>query len=399
MAAPLDPEAIREAADARWRVRRLFWWALLARLALAVTIHFGVASEDLFAPDQRAYHQGGSLLAKYWAGEIPLPPGTVLPEGRKGYYYVVGAIYFLFGAVSLLPKLLNCLVGALAVPIVYDLARRMGASASASVRAALLAAWFPSLVLWSSLNIRDAWIVLLILLVCRESLIMQERPRLSSFLLIAIGLLAIVQFRDYILFAVAGPMVVSFLARTSRNLGRNLVLGCIGAVVVIYADQAAGANRKLRSFDLEEIHEIRYWNTVGASSQFEQADISTPGKALVFLPKGLAYFLLAPFPWMLGSIRQILAVPETLFFYWLIPWMIRGIRHLIRHHLGPSMMALLITAGLTLGYALGEGNAGTAYRHRAQLLCFFLIFAAVGLDQRKRRAHFAPPVPALARTA
>ena len=36
------------------------------------------------------------------------------------------------------------------------------------------------------------------------------------------------------------------------------------------------------------------------------ADISTPEKALVFLPKGMAYFLLAPFPWMLGSIRQVL---------------------------------------------------------------------------------------------
>jgi len=138
---------------------------------------------------------------------------------------------------------------------------------------------------------------------------------------------------------------------------------------------------------------------VGASSQFEQADISTPVKAALFLPKGLAYFLLAPFPWMLGSIRQVLAAPETLFFYWLIPWMIRGIRHLVRHHLGSSLMVLLITAGLTLGYALGEGNAGTAYRHRAQILCFFLIFAAVGLDQRPRRARGSALIPALARTA
>ena len=85
---------------------------------------------------------------------------------------------------------------------------------------------------------------------------------------------------------------------------------------------------------------------------------------------------------MLGSVRQALAVPETLFFYWLIPWMIRGIRRLSRDHLATSLSAILITGGLTLGYALGEGNAGTAYRHRAQLLSFFLIFAATGLDAR-----------------
>src|SRR5260221_8777010 len=397
--ANLNPQASREAAEMRWRLRRLFWWALFVRVVLALMIHFWVANEDMFAPDQSTYHQWGSLVQQYWSGESPVAPESVLPPGRKGYVYIVGAIYFLFGVSPLLPKLVNCLIGALIVPTVFDVARRMGATAPAALRAATFATWFPSLVLWSSLNIRDAWIVLVILLICRESLILQESPRLASLLLLALGVFAIIQLRDYILFAVAGPMVVSFVAWRSRHMGRNLVLGGLVAMGIIYADQSAGANRKLRTFDLEQIHEIRYWNTVGASSKFEQADISTPVKAALFLPKGLAYFLLAPFPWMLGSIRQVLAAPETLFFYWLIPWMIRGIRHLVRHHLGSSLMVLLITAGLTLGYALGEGNAGTAYRHRAQILCFFLIFAAVGLDQRPRRARGSALIPALARTA
>ena len=392
--------AARENAEVRARVKRLFWWALVARLVVALFIHYAVANDDMFAPDQKAYHQGGQLLAGHWAGEIPAPPDSLLPAGRKGYYYVVGFIYFLFGPSSLIPKLVNCLVGALIVPTVFDLALRMGATARGALRAATFATWFPSLVLWSALNIRDAWIVLLIALICRESLILQDRPNPPSLFVLVAAVLTIVQFRDYILFAVTGPMIVSFLARNSRNVGRNVALGAVAATLVIYADQAAGANRKLRTFDLEEIQEIRYWNTVGASSQFEQADISTPTKALLFLPKGLAYFLLAPFPWMLGSIRQVLAVPETLFFYSLFLPMYRGVRHLIRHHLGSSLMALLITAGLTLGYALGEGNAGTAYRHRAQLLSFFLIFAAIGIEEKKKRRTVAvPPVPGFARTA
>jgi hypothetical protein len=394
-----DLQGARENAQVRARLKRLFWWALAARVVVALSIHFWVASDETFAPDQRGYHRFGQLLAGHWAGEIPAPPDSLLPAGRRGYYYVVGFIYLLFGPYPLIPKLINCLIGALIVPAVFDLALRMGASAWAALRAATFATWFPSLVLWSALNIRDAWIVLLIVLICRESLILQDRPNPTSLFVLATAILAIVQFRDYILFAVTGPMVVSFLARNSRNMGRNLVLGAIAAVLVIYADQAAGANRKLRTFDLEEIQDIRYWNTVGASSQFEQADISTPAKAALFLPKGLAYFLLAPFPWMLGSIRQVLAVPETLFFYSLFLPIYRGVRNLIRHHLGSSLMALLITAGLTLGYALGEGNAGTAYRHRAQLLSFFLIFAAIGIEEKKRRAKLVPQVPAFARTA
>ena len=365
-------------------VRRLFWVGLLLRAALALFIHFFVANDDVFAPDQKGYHVVGKFLADLWGQEVHIVTSTVLPDGPKGYFYIVAVLYYLIGPYSLVPKLLNCLIGALTIPVAYDLALRMGTSVAAAVRAAKLVTWFPSLILWSSLNIRDAWIIFLITLMCRQAVILQSRFSLTALAGLVGGLLALVQFRAYLLFAIGAPILLSFLAQRTRNLFRSLVVGSIVAAAVIYADQAAGAGRRVRFVDFEELQEIRYWNTVGASSKFEQVDISTPGKALLFLPRGLALFLLAPFPWMLGSVRQALAVPETLFFYWLIPWMIRGIRRLSRDHLATSLSAILITAGLTLGYALGEGNAGTAYRHRAQLLSFFLIFAATGLDERYR---------------
>jgi len=49
------------------------------------------------------------------------------------------------------------------------------------------------------------------------------------------------------------------------------------------------------------------------------------------------------------------------------------------------MMVMLITAGLTFGYSLAEANAGMAYRHRAQVLVFYLAFAAVGVESRRAR--------------
>jgi hypothetical protein len=393
-AAPAGPASVQ---DVRLQLQRLFWLALSLRVATALVAHF-FAGEQMFAPDQLTYNAVGRFLADRWSLDLPIAPGA-LPQGPKGYFYIVAAQYYLFGAYSLIPKLLNCLVGAFGVLLVYDVALRMGAGVPAALRAATFTVWFPSLVLWSALNIRDVWIIVLILLICRQALILHTKPGPISLLVLAGSILALVQFRAYLLFAVAGPAVVSFLAQRSRKLGRNLVLGSIAAIALIYADQVAGTNRKGGRFlDFEEINTIRYWNTVGAESQLGEADISTPEKALVFLPKGLAFFLLAPFPWMLGSIRQILALPETLVYYWLLPHMFRGVRYLVRHHIRTSLMALLITAGLTLGYALGEGNVGTAYRHRAQLLSFFLIFGAVGLEARKRQPAAAPS-RVLARTA
>jgi hypothetical protein len=388
----LDPDYVRRT------VVRLFWLGLAVRAALALFLHFWVADDNLFAPDQRTYHAVGKFLSDVWSQEAPVISSQVLPDGPKGYFYIVAAIYYVVGPYSLFPKLLNCLVGALTILVAHDLALRMGASSVAALRAAKLTTWFPSLVLWSSLNIRDAWIILLIALMCRQALVLQSRFRPTALLTLAGGLLLLVQFRAYLLFAIGAPILVSFFAIRSRNFLRSLIVGSIVAVALIYADQAAGRSRQIRFVDFEELHEIRYWNTVGASSQFEQVDISTPGKALAYLPRGMALFLLAPFPWMIGSIRQVLAVPETLFFYWLIPWVIRGARDLLKADLTRALLAVLITSGLTLGYSLGEGNAGTAYRHRAQILTFFLIFAAAGLDRRYARRQVVHP-PALPRVA
>jgi hypothetical protein len=386
-------------AEAGDPLKSLFYRALFLRVIVALGIHF-LTSEELFAPDQRTYHAVGSWLANYWSGDTFVYPPNLLESTPRAYYHVVGALYYVLGAAPLVPKLVNCLVGALTVPLVHDLALGMTGQRPMALRAATYAAYFPSLVLWSALNIRDAWIILLIVLICRHALALHDELRLRSLVILGGAVFALVQFRSYILFAVTLPMVVSFLARGRQHLARNVILGMLAVVAVIYADRAAGSDRRLRSLDLEELHEIRYWNTVGAGSRFEQADISTPGKALAFLPKGLAYFLLAPFPWMLGTIRQVLALPEMLFFYSLIPAMLRGFRYLLRERLGTSLMVVLLTAGLTFGYALGEGNAGTAYRHRAQVLSFYLVFAAVGVELRRaRRAIPEAPARSLPRSA
>jgi 4-amino-4-deoxy-L-arabinose transferase-like glycosyltransferase len=384
----------------RPELRALVRNAILLRIAVAVLLHLAV-SEDLFAPDQTTYDRFSTWLAQYWAGETVMYPPKLLDGTPNGYYYVVATLYTLFGSFSLVPKLVNAILGGLTALLVYDLARRLIGDEMAALRAARYTAYFPSLILWSALNIRDCWVIFLIVLICREALVLQERFHPGALLILAGSLLAVTRFRDYIFFAVAGPMVVSFFVRNRRHMGRNVFIGMILSAVVIYGDQMAGSQRRgLRTLDLEELQNARQWNTVGAQSSFENADISTPGKAIVFLPIGLTYFLLAPFPWQVTGVRQVLTMPEMLFFYSLIPAIFRGVRGLLRERLAQSLMVLLICMGLTFGYALGEGNAGTAYRHRAQVICFYLIFAAAGVEAARRRARLAAqPVVTARRTA
>ena len=192
------------------------------------------------------------------------------------------------------------------------------------------------------------------------------------------------------------PILVGFLARQRTRILRNAVVGMLVAGVVIYADAAAGRNRRMRFIDFEDLNSSRRWSAGAAESGFARdVDISSPGKALAFLPVGLAYFMLAPFPWTVANLRQGFTIPEMLFFYSLFPSIVAGVGILLRRHLGTSLMILLMAAGITFGYAVGQGNVGTIYRHRSQVLPFFLIFGAVGVEaRRQRRASAAAAVVA-----
>ncbi len=48
---------------------------------------------------------------------------------------------------------------------------------------------------------------------------------------------------------------------------------------------------------------------------------------------------------------------------------------------------VIFTTMLTLAYSLFQGNVGTAYRQRSQLLVFYFIFVAVGAIILKERSE------------
>ena len=56
----------------------------------------------------------------------------------------------------------------------------------------------------------------------------------------------------------------------------------------------------------------------------------------------------------------------------------------MRRRLREAVQVLLLTGLLTIAYALGSGNVGTLYRHRAQSIVFYMMFAAAGIGMSRR---------------
>jgi hypothetical protein len=131
----------------------------------------------------------------------------------------------------------------------------------------------------------------------------------------------------------------------------------------------------------------------------KDVDVSTTQGALATIPVGLFYLLFAPFPWQFVSLRQSITLPEMIIWWASFPLLVLGLWFSVRYRLRQISPILIFTVMLSLAYSVFQGNIGTAYRQRAQLLVFYFIFVAVGfvllLEKRdeKRREDAAAGEP------
>ncbi|HET6892024.1 MAG TPA: hypothetical protein VFH31_13055, partial [Pyrinomonadaceae bacterium] len=140
------------------------------------------------------------------------------------------------------------------------------------------------------------------------------------------------------------------------------------------------ASVQLEQFaSLERIQRSRLDLATSAQSGFgREVDVSTSEGALSTIPLGMLYLLFAPFPWQLASLRQSITLPEMIVWWASFPMFILGLWFSIKYRLRQIAAILIFTAMLSIAYAVFQGNVGTAYRQRAQLLVFYFIFVAVG---------------------
>jgi hypothetical protein len=393
---PVRPPEIAESLDPEEKsfLRSLIVAGFIIRVAIALTLEWTDLSTHL-APDEQTYEDHGWVMALYWTGDILAKPWKFTTDIPLGFFYLNAVFYYLFGQTAVPIKIANCLLGAWSCRYIYFLSRGLYGRPVAR-RASTLFQYFPSLILWSALNIRDIWVIFLIIFIAWKSFELAQKYSNRTLVALLVAMLVLSLFRDHLFYVVAAPPIVAFLIGRRGNLVRNFAIAsltCLGVLFLLEQGIITGETRSRMS--LEAMSKMRQ-DLAGGGSAFEKnVDISTPGKALAFLPIGLAYYCFSPFPWQITSLLKLFSLPEMLLTYALTPWAIRGIRYSVRHRFRESMQVLLFTGLITGIYALGEGNVGTLYRHRAQSLGFYLMFAAAGIESRRALAAR----PSLARPA
>jgi hypothetical protein len=370
---------------------QVFVSALLVRVVLGSAIYV-LRLQGFFGGDALTYDHQGYLLTLVWQDQLSYAEfsrGNL--ENFLGMPYLVAVIYTVAGRNMLAVQLFNAVLGAATAPVVYICTQRIFQNVRAARVAALLVAFYPSLILWSSQALKDAPIVLLLTVTMLSVLKLGEKFNVKYLAALLFSLFGLLSFRFYVFYimviAVGAGFIIGMKQLTAQSFVRQLLLVVVVGLGLTYLGVLRTASVQFEDFgNLERVQRSRQDLASSAQSGFGQdVDVSTTGGALSVIPVGMVYLLFAPFPWQMVNLRQSITLPEMMLWWASFPLLVLGGWFTLKYRLRQALPILLFTTMLTLAYSIFQGNVGTAYRQRSQLLIFYFIFVAVGFVLLRER--------------
>lgn len=385
----------RVGEDSKKFLLQIFVLGLLVR-ALIGAATFAFNLQNFFSPDAFFFDEGGYTLLLIWQGELHHSAINELMAHASSYWgmlYMVAAIYAVIGRNVLAVQFVSAVAGAATAPAIFLCARHIFQNVRVARLSAYFVAFFPSLVLWSSQALKDGMIVFCLAVIMLATLKLGEKWSIKYFVVLLCALLGVFGLRFYIFYmvvaAIGGTFIIGMRAVTSQSLLRQFIIVAGLGLAMTFLGVLRTASTQLEAYgSLEAVQRNRsYIATSGRAGFNADADVSTTTGAISAIPVGLLYLLFAPFPWQLTNLRQSISLPEMLIWWSLFPLLVLGLWFTLKYRLRQALPILMFTGMLTLAYSIYQGNIGTAYRQRAQLLVFYFIFVAVGSVLLKERAE------------
>lgn len=371
-----------EAPDAQ---QRLLTWAVgsfLAHLAFGLVVTSSTALSGYLGGDAGTYHSLASAIMQHWTEGTIMPR---LPAGKEGFYFLLAGLYYVFGSYAWAGVALNATMAAALVPLMSDATRRLVGRRAAGYVPPLVVL-LPGLFLFTGQLLKEASVLFLIAVAVASGARALERASAGRLVLLVGALTLLFAFRGPIALALAATLVAGIVLGKQQFAGGVTVGLVMVSLMAVFLSVGIGTSgyQSATSTDLAKASLQRQASASLASSSFyAEADVSTPRRALSFLPVGLVNVALGPFPWQIRSLRQAPAVPDAISWWILVPSLLRGIRG-ARALMGRRVLALALPAFAILAVvALTIGNFGTVVRERQQLLILVIPFIALGLALRR----------------
>ena len=177
-----------------------------------------------------------------------------------------------------------------------------------------------------------------------------------------------------ILHSAFGLIFVGYaLFRLTRELSFSNFVYCIVLIAIVIAAYSVGAfDNKLNMLDNSDLETLQAGAARGRTAYPEFLNSESLIGSIVKLPVRVVAFYTLPWPNMINKFADIVGFIDS--FFYIFPLLIAfKYRDVIRNHKS-LILVLFIFTFLTLAFAYGTSNYGTAIRHRFKLYYLLLLF-------------------------
>lgn len=357
--------------------------AAFAVRAFFALIHTYVTPLPDSGADAVTFERVGWELAQGWKSGAPFEFIT----GAYLYSLIIGLVYFVSDRSPVLIQALNVLMGSFTVYIIAVTAHTLYNSRTARI-AGWIAAFFPALVLYSAITMREVAVVFPFALSVLFFVRWLKDDRSVQLIKSLACLLVSGLFHTGMLFITIVPvsfwlyrMLRAFVKIKKRTFVAK-VLASVLIVLLIGFPLVTGAGLE-KVGNLGKLIEPEY---LGARHETQARDraayltdltISSPADLVYAAPAKAVYFLFAPFPWQVSEAIDFVGMIDGLCYLGLVGTGFFGLRQIRRKHGRDVYWGVILLLIVAVGvFAMGTGNYGTALRHRAKLVFLFLILAS-----------------------
>lgn len=380
--------------DAPEDIDRVLKWTMAAfavHLVIGLIISSSFSLTTYLGGDAIQYHLGAANIFRHWRDGDPIT--EQIPRGKEGFYYLLAAQYWFFGAVMRVGLPLNAAMASAVIPLLSDLTRRIfGREALRYVPPLLLL--LPGFLLWPSELLREAGIMFLMAVALNAAARLVLRTRIISVVMMIGALGLLMTFRSYVAFMLGAGLVLGITLGRRGLGGITTGISSLALVLALVVGLGVGYSgfKVVTTTDTHYANNIRQDSSQTSKSGYlqEAPDISTAHGALSYLPLAYPYFAFGPFPWQALSPRQLPAIPDAVAWWFLLPSLFTGIKIARRGRDRRVLLFLVPSLLLSVILALLVANFGTAVRLRMQVILLLVPVIAAGLAHRRKEAHLRP---------
>ncbi len=403
-----------------------FLAALIIRMAVAFFFYTytNAVSDGYFASDEKYVYRRAVDIAEYGYADAvgngksmfyELTPG--LAFGGNIYTHLFAMLIAIFGKSLLMVKFFSSLVGSVTIIGIFLLAKVIFNTRVAKI-SAITAAFFPSLVIWSSAGLKEPFIIFFI--VYNAYYVVKNMKRFSFFNLaniflsvvllssfnITAGAIAVIAYIIAVIVylplgillkraAFIAALCVSIIAfMGSQKLVSYHLHNCVDrqtgnadfddAKIPLFPHNRLGEEGLRKYFNDYPSHFV-FPAYAYTDDSFNPKEMYYACKVkwtgfLVSYFKGMLYVVFSPFLWSINSSNQMMAYPQMTVIYITIPFVIAGIIISLRHYRKSAISISCFIFLLFSVLAITEGNIGGLFRHRDWASPLLIILFAVGFD-------------------